>query len=131
MNIAPRSTVPVPQWALGTATALALLVALGYLAIGIGVVSEDFEAPPAPVMVFAGLAYIVGGLLILRADRRLLVAGAVANTLVLLLFLAAALRGNSTIDLLSVSAKAAQVALGLLLVWFTTRAYAGSKARRT
>ena len=131
MNRSQHPEAAIPQWALRTAMALALVVAVGYLAIGLGFVSESFESPPAPVMVLAGLAYIVGGLLIVLADRRLLLLGTVINTLVLLLFVAAAVRGNSTLDLLSVAQKLAQVALGVLLFWFTLRAYKGSKGQRT
>lgn len=131
MNSTTHSAAAIPQWALRTATALAVAVALGYLAIGLGFVPEDFESPPAPVMILAGIAYVAGGLLIILADRRLLLVGAIANTLVLLLFVAAALRGDSTIDLLSVSAKVAQVALGALLVWFVRQGDSGPNPQRT
>lgn len=129
MNSTTHSAAPIPQWALRTGTALAVVVALGYLAIGFGFVPEDFESPPAPVMIIAGLAYFVGGLLILLADRRLMLVGAIANTLVLLLFVAAALRGNSTVDLFSVSEKIVQLALGLLLVWCVSQTRTGSNSR--
>lgn len=106
-----------PRQAFVLATALTVVVAAVYLAIGLGAVSSDFKSPPAPVMVLAGVAYLVGGALILLADRRLLLAGAVVNTVVLLLFVASAVRGNATVDLFSLSGKAAQVALGVLLVY--------------
>lgn len=80
-----RMTASVPRWALGSATTLAVLVAMVYLAIGLGLVPEGFKSPPAPVMVLAGLAYVVGGGLILRANRLLMLAGAVVNALVVLL----------------------------------------------
>ena len=127
MNSTTHSTAAAPQWALRTATLLAVVVAIGYLAIGLGFVPEDFESPPAPVMILAGVAYIVGGILILLADHRLLLLGAVANSIVLLLFLAAAVRGNSTVDLFSVSEKIVQLALGLLLIWLARRACSASK----
>lgn len=117
-----RFTVaPVPRWALSIATALAILVAIVYLAIGFGLVPENFKSPPAPVMVVAGLAYLIGGGLILVANRRLMLAGAAANALVLVLFLVSALMGNATIDPLTLSGKVAQVVLGVLLVWFVKR----------
>ena len=127
----PRFTVvPVPRWALGIATALATLVAIVYLAIGFGLVPENFESPPAPVMVVAGLAYLIGGGLILVADRRLMLAGAAANALVLVLFVVSALRGNATIDSLTLSGKVAQVVLGVLLVWFVKRLSKGRDGLR-
>jgi len=112
---------PVPRWALRIATALAILAAIFFLAIGLGMVPEDFRSPPAPVMMVAGLAYLIGGGLILVARRRLMLAGAVANALVLLLFVVSAFMGNATIDALTLSGKAAQVVLGALLVWFVKR----------
>lgn len=114
-------TAPVQRWALRIATALAILAAIVYFAIGLGMVPEDFMSPPAPVMLAAGLAYLVGGGLILVARRWLMLAGAVGNALVLLLFVASALMGKATIDGLSLSGKAAQVLLGALLVWFVKR----------
>ena len=50
-----------------------------------------------------------------------MLAGAVANALVLLLFVVSAFMGNATIDPLSLSGKTAQVVLGALLVWFVKR----------
>ncbi len=47
--------------------------------------------------------------------------GAVANVLVLFLFVVSAFMGNATIDALSLSGKAAQVMLGALLFWFVKR----------
>ena len=128
MTSATLTAAPVPRWALGIATALAILVAMVYLAIGLGMVPEGFKSPPAPVMVLAGLAYLVGGGLILFADRRLMLVGAVANVLVLLLFVLSALLGNATIDLLSLTGKLAQVVLGVLLVWFVRRMGTGGRA---
>lgn len=116
-----RPNENVPAWALRSATALAVLVSGGYLAIGLGFVSENFESPPAPIMMVAGLAYLVGGLLIFLADQRLLLAGAIINAVVLLIFAASALRGSATIDLFSISMKVAQIALGVLLVWFAAQ----------
>lgn len=118
MTNARFTATPVPRWALRVATALAILAAMDYFAIGLGIVPENFKSPPAPIMIVAGLAYLIGGGLILIAHRRLMLAGAVANALVLLLFVVSAVMGNATIDALSLSGKAAQVVLGALLVWF-------------
>ncbi len=125
----------VPRVVLSVATALASVVAVVYFAIGFGMVPEGFKSPPGPVMVVAGLAYLVGGGLILLADRRLMLVGAVANGLVLILFTVHVVLGIATVDLLSLSGKVAQVALGVLLVWFvkkmgTGQIGAGQKASR-
>lgn len=101
--------------------ALAALVAVMYLAIGLGMMPDGFESPPRPVMLAAGAAYLVGGGLILIAGRRLLLLGAVVNGVVLALFLLSAARGNATVDAFSLSGKAVQVALGVLLVWAVRR----------
>ena len=50
-------------------------------------------ALPTPVMVAAGLAYLVGAALILGSDRRLLILGAVLNPLVFAAYVAAAVGG--------------------------------------
>lgn len=115
MSTAPKSPA-APRWASGAAAALAVVVAAVYFAIGLGLVADDFKSPPEPLMMLAGLAYVTGGVLILRASRLLLIAGVVANIVVLLLFVASAVRGNATVDLFSLTGKAAQVALGVLLV---------------
>lgn len=130
MTSTTHTAAPVPRWALGIATALAILVAMVYLAIGLGMVPEDFKSPPAPVMLLAGLGYLVGGGLILLADRRLLLAGAVVNVLILLLFVLSALLGNATLDLFSLSGKVAQVVLGVLLVWSVRQMGTGRKVPR-
>jgi hypothetical protein len=129
MTSIARTAPPGTRLALVGAGALALVVAGVYFAIGLGFAPEGFESPPAPVMVLAGVAYLVGGGLILFADRRLLLIGAVVNALVLLLFVASALRGTATIDALSLSGKAAQIALGVLLVWSAREMGSGTDAR--
>lgn len=116
-----RATTVVPRVVLGVATALAAVVAVVYFAIGFGMVPEGFKSPPAPVMVLAGFAYLVGGGVILLADRRLMFVGAVVNGLVLTLFTVQVLLGIATVDLLSLSGKVPQVALGVLLVWFVKK----------
>lgn len=111
-------TALIPRWALRIATILAILASMAYFTIALGMVPEDFKSPPSPVMMMAGLGYLIGGGLILVAPRRLMLAGAVANVLVLFLFVMSAFMGNATIDALSLSGKAAQVMLGALLFWF-------------
>lgn len=111
----------VPCWALRIATSLAILAAIAYFAIGLGMVPEDFTSPPRARHGGASLAYLIGGGLILVARRRLMLAGAVANALVLLLFVVSAFMGSAAIDARSLSGKAAEVALGALLVWFVKR----------
>lgn len=115
------SKMSLPRWMPLSATALALVTALVYFAIGFGLVSADFQSPPAPVMLTAGAAYLIGGGLILVAGRRLMLTGAVINALVLILFAVSAIAGNATIDGLSLSGKTAQVALGIFLIYFVAR----------
>lgn len=115
------SKMPLPRWMPYTATALALVTALVYLAIGLGLVSADFQSPPAPLMLTAGAAYLIGGGLILVAGRGLMLAGAVINALVLILFAVSTIAGNATVDGLSLGGKAAQVALGIFLIYFVVR----------
>ncbi len=103
------------------ATVLSLLAALGYFLIALGLVPAGFQSPPAPVMFVAGLAYLIGGALILRVGRRLLALGAALNLLVMIAFMMAALTGNATVDLLSIVGKIAQLGLGLLLIWLLWR----------
>ncbi len=112
---------PVPPWVLRGATALAILTAIVYFEIGLGRVSTDFKSPPAPVLLAAGLAHLIVGGLIVVANRRLMLADAVAKVLVLFLFVVSLAAGNATIDALSLSGKAAQVVLGVLLIWFVKR----------
>ena len=72
------------SWTPWVAFALALLAAAVYFVVASPAVPPDYKSPPTPVLVVAGLAYLVGGVLILQADRRLLVLGALLNPLVLL-----------------------------------------------
>ncbi|MCC6238115.1 MAG: hypothetical protein IT299_11165 [Dehalococcoidia bacterium] len=110
-------------------TALAALAGVVYLTIGLGIAGEDFKSPPPPVMLAAGVSYLVGGGLILVADRRLLLVGAVVNAVVIMLFLLSVARDNATTDALSLSGKAAQIALGVLLVWAARRRSPETNAR--
>lgn len=103
------------------AALLSVAAGVVYLAIGSGFVAESFESPPAPVMLVAGLAYVVGGSLIPFVSRRLLLLGFAGNVLVIALFFVSAVRGTATVDELSVVGKVAQVGLGLALGWHLRR----------
>lgn len=100
---------------------MAAIAGVVYLAIALGMTPEDFESPPRPLMFVAGAIYIAGAGVMHLVGRRLLVAGAVANAIVIALFLLSAARGNATVDALSLSGKAAQVALEAILLWAVWR----------
>jgi hypothetical protein len=115
---------PIPMASTAQVSRLLLLasitaVASGavYLAIGLGFVPDDFESPPRPVMLLAGVVYLGGSVALHKVSPRLLVIGAAANAVVLLLFMVSAARGTATVDALSVGGKVAQVALSVLLLW--------------
>ncbi len=96
---------------------LSLLAACVYFIIASPARPAGYKSPPTPVLIVAGLAYLFGGILIQLGDRRLLMFGAIVNVLVLTAFAIAARRGRATVDGLSVTSKAAQVALEVLLLW--------------
>jgi hypothetical protein len=108
-------------WVVWAAAGFSLVAAAVYLAIASPAVPADYKAPPRPVRIAAGVAYLVGGALILVADRRLLTLGAVLNPLVMAAYLAAAIKGHAAVDGLSLTGKAAQVALEVLLLWLVAR----------
>jgi len=107
------------------ASAMSLIAGAVYLAIALGMVADDFESPPRPVMLGAGLIYLVGAGVLHLVDRRLLLVGAVANAVVLALFLLSAARGMATVDTVSLAGKSAQIALSILLLWI----WSGSSSR--
>ena len=111
-------------WIRRIATILSLSTAVIYFIIAFGFVPADFESPPAPVMFVAAIAYLVGGLLILRVERRLLQVGAVLNVLVLLVFSISVVTGNATVDALSLTGKVAQIGLEIMLLWLLRRSAA-------
>ncbi len=118
----PRSAnAQLPRWAFVSATALATVAAAIYFVIGLGMVPDDFKSPPAPVMLVAGVAYLVGGGLILIANRLLMFLGALVNVVVLGIFVVSVIAGNGTLDGLSLIGKAAQVTLELFLIYFVVR----------
>ncbi len=126
--VASSGATPNTRTWLYVGAALAAVVGVGYFAIALGWVAEGFESPPTGAMVVAGIAYLVGGGLILLADRRLLILGAVINTLVLLAFLASAVGGNATVDAFTVVTKAAQIALGFVLIWLAIQTRGSTRA---
>ncbi len=95
------------SWTPWVALALALVAAAVYFVIASPAMPVDYKSPPTPVLVVAGLAYLVGGVLILQADRRLLVLGAILNPLVLVAYTVAATKGHAAVDGLSLTSKAA------------------------
>jgi hypothetical protein len=115
MDLAGGSPIP---W---LAAALALAAAAVYVVIASPARPAGYKAPPTPVLVVAALAYLVGGVLILIGDRRLLVLGAVLNPLVLVAYTVAAIKGHATVDGLSLASKAAQVGLEVALLWLALR----------
>jgi hypothetical protein len=72
---------------------LALVAALGYLLMGVGVITvpenplDDIDAPPGFDWIMFG-GYLVGGLLILLKKRWLLITGAVLNAIPIIGFYA-------------------------------------------
>ena len=108
-------------WVVWAAAALSFVAAAVYLVIASPAVPADYKAPPRPVRIVAGAAYLVGGALILLADRRLLLLGAVLNPLVVAVYVAAVIKGHAAVDRLSLTGKAAQVALEVLLLWLVVR----------
>jgi hypothetical protein len=118
MNISQFSSQPTAWPSVRiAATALSLVTAVSYFVIALGFVPADYLSPPAPVMFVAGLAYLIGGVLILRVGRRLLTLGAVLNALVIIAFIATALTDNATVDLLTIMGKVPQIGLEFLLLW--------------
>ncbi len=102
------------QW---LAVSLSLVAAVVYLVLASPAVPKGYKAPPKPVLVVAGLAYLIGAGLIGLDNRRLLILGAVLNPLVLLAYTVAAIKGHAAVDRLSITSKAAQVGLEVALLW--------------
>jgi len=100
---------------------LALLVALVYFLMGAGVLQPgDLPADDAPagIAYFAGVCYVVGGLLILARNRWLWVIGAVINGLVIMMFIAAyAARPAVLFSLPGLATKSAQILLEVGLIY--------------
>jgi hypothetical protein len=103
------------------AAALSLIVAIMYFVIAFGWVPDEFESPPVPVMFLAGLAYLIGGVLIMQVGERFLRLGLLLNLLVLIIFAVSALSGRSTVDELTILGKVAQVGLAVALFWLVAK----------
>lgn len=99
------------------AAALALAAAAIYLVIAAGWAPDGLQTPPRPIMLVAGIAYLTGGMLIPRRDRRLLTLGAVANALVIVAFFVSLALGRSDLAFLSLASKLIQAVLEGLLLW--------------
>ena len=106
--------------------ALSLIAASVYFIIASPARPADYKSPPIPVLVIAGLAYLIGGMLILLGDRRLLIFGAIVNPLVMAAYAVAARTGHATVDGLSLTSKAAQVVLEVLLLWLIVQPSQGT-----
>lgn len=105
------------SWTQWLAVMLSLVAAAVYLIIASPAVPKGYKAPPTPVLVVAGLAYLIGAGLIGLDNRRLLILGAVLNPLVLLAYTIAAIKGLAAVDGLSLTSKAAQIGLEVMLLW--------------
>ena len=102
-------------------TILAWVNGVVYLLIGAGLAPDDLESPPRGVMLVAAAAYFVGGWLIRRLDRRLLLAGAIANALVMFVYVASLMAGRSDLEVYAVVSKAAQIGLEVVLLALLAR----------
>ena len=105
------------SWIPWSGLVLALIAASVYFVIASPARPAGYKSPPTRVLVVAGLAYLIGGMLILLGDRRLLIFGAIVNVVVMAVFTVAARMGRATVDNVSVTSKVAQVALEVLLLW--------------
>ena len=105
------------SWIPWVGLALSLIAASVYFIIASPARPSDYKSPPIPVLIIAGLAYLIGGMLILLGDRRLLIFGAIVNVVVMAVFTVAARMGRATVDNVSVTSKVVQVALEVLLLW--------------
>ena len=114
------------SWMPWVGLVLSLIAASVYFIIASPARPADYKSPPMPVLIVAGLAYLIGGLLILLGDRRLLIFGAIVNPLVLAAFAVAARMGHATVDRLSVTSKVAQVVLEVLLLWLIVQPAQGA-----
>ena len=116
------------SWIPWIGLALSFVVASLYFIIASPARPVGYKSPPIPVMIVAGLAYLIGGMLILLGDRRLLIFGAIVNVLVMTAFAVAARMEHATVDRLSLTSKVAQVMLEVLLVWLIVQPAQGTTA---
>lgn len=96
--------------------ALAVIAGISYFVIISPLAPDDFQSPPPAARALAAVLYIVGGYLILRDNRTLLIIGLVANTFVILAFLRSVMTDEATIDAFSSPGKLAQLALEVVLL---------------
>jgi hypothetical protein len=99
----------------------AVVAAVAYFIVAAGLAPGDPTAPPAGVMLLAGLAYLVGAGLIQLNRRWLLVTGAILNPLVIVAFFVSFLLGNAEIEVVSLVSKLAQVGLQVTLLMLLRR----------
>ncbi|MDP2328806.1 MAG: hypothetical protein Q8M79_12060, partial [Dehalococcoidia bacterium] len=92
------AALPGTRGVLLLGSAMAVVAGLVYLAIAAGMVADDFQSPPRPLMAIAGAIYLGGAGVLHFVSRRLLLVGAVLNGVVLVLFLLSAARDNATVD---------------------------------
>ena len=114
------------SWIPWVGLALSVIAASVYFIIASPARPADYKSPPIPVLVVAGLAYLIGGMLILLGDRRLLIFGAIVNPLVMAAYAVAARTGHATVDGLSLTSKVAQVVLEVLLLWLIVQPTQGT-----
>ena len=112
----PITQIAGGSWIPWSGLVLALIAASVYFVIASPARPAGYKSPPTPVLVVAGLAYLIGGTLILLGDRRLLLFGAIVNPLVLTAYTVAAFKGHATVDGLSLTSKATQVVLEVVLL---------------
>lgn len=110
-----RSAFATPALA-RVGTGLAWVTGIVYLMIAAGFSPGDLESPPRAVMLVAAIAYFVGGWLIRRLDRRLILAGAIANVLVMVAYMASLAAGRSDLEVYATVSKLAQAGLEVVLV---------------
>jgi hypothetical protein len=115
MSIVQTARVPRNRM-LYLASGLAVLAAITYFIVAAGLAPGDPAAPPAGVMLLAGLAYLGGAGLILLDHKRLLMTGAVLNPLVIVAFFVAFLLGNAEIEIVSLVSKLSQLGLQVALL---------------
>src|SRR3712207_6780015 len=87
------------SWIPWAGLALSFIAAGVYFIIASPTRPAGYKSPPTPVLIVAGLAYLIGGMLILLGDRRLLIFGAIVNPLVLAAFAVAARTGHATVEI--------------------------------
>ncbi|HCG30362.1 MAG TPA: hypothetical protein DEU95_11715 [Chloroflexi bacterium] len=110
-----RSSPALPSlaWA---GVLLAWMTGAIYLLIGAGIAPDDLASPPRGVMLVAALAYFAGGWLIRRLNRRLVLAGAIANALVMVIYMISLIAGRSDLEAYAAVSKLTQVGLEVVLI---------------